>query len=108
MFRYAVVTGRAERDPTVELRGAIAAVAARNRPAIFDSHRIAAYTRVPHEMGELHVVTLLARRSLSSKISLLLPGLEEDRIEARHGAHHQLKGSLHLELSETCVGSERN
>jgi hypothetical protein len=34
VFRYAVVTGRAERDPTVDFRGAIAAVVQRNRPAI--------------------------------------------------------------------------
>jgi hypothetical protein len=39
VFRYAVVTGRAERDPTVDLRGAIAAVVRRNRPAIVDRHR---------------------------------------------------------------------
>jgi integrase len=40
VFRYAVVTGRAERDPTVDLRGAIAAVVRRNRPAIVDPIRI--------------------------------------------------------------------
>jgi integrase len=40
VFRYAVVTGRAERDATVDLRGAIAAVVRRNRPAILDPARI--------------------------------------------------------------------
>lgn len=40
VFRYAVVTGRAERDPTIDLRGAIAAVSRRNRPAIVDPRRI--------------------------------------------------------------------
>ena len=40
VFRYAVVTGRTERDPTVDLRGAIAAVVRRNRPAIVDPDRI--------------------------------------------------------------------
>jgi integrase len=40
VFRYAVVTGRAERDPTVDLRGAIAAVSRRNRPAFVDPLRI--------------------------------------------------------------------
>jgi integrase len=34
------VTARAERDPTVDLRGAIAAVARRNRPAILEPARI--------------------------------------------------------------------
>jgi integrase len=40
VFRYAVVTGRAERDPTPDLRGAIAGVVRRNRPAIVDPLRI--------------------------------------------------------------------
>ena len=40
VFRYAVITGRAERDPTIDLRGAIAAVSRRNRPAIVDPARI--------------------------------------------------------------------
>jgi integrase len=40
IFRYAVVTGRAERDPTIDLRGAIAAIVRRNRPAIVDPARI--------------------------------------------------------------------
>jgi len=40
VFRYAVVTDRAERDPTVDLRGAIAAVSRRNHPAIVDPVRI--------------------------------------------------------------------
>lgn len=40
VFRYAVITGRAERDPTIDLRGAIAAVSRRNRPAIVDPGRI--------------------------------------------------------------------
>lgn len=42
VFRYAVITGRAERDPTIDLRGAIAAVSRRNRPAIVDPARIGA------------------------------------------------------------------
>jgi hypothetical protein len=40
VFRNAVVTGRAERDPIVDLRGAIAAVSRLNRPAIVDPLRI--------------------------------------------------------------------
>jgi integrase len=40
VFRYAVISGRAERDPTVDLRGAISAVAKKNRPAIVDPKRI--------------------------------------------------------------------
>jgi len=40
VFRYAVATSRAERDPTIDLRGAIAAVSRRNRPAIVNPSRI--------------------------------------------------------------------
>jgi len=40
VFRYAVATGRAEQDPTIHLRGAIAAVSKKNRPAIVDPERI--------------------------------------------------------------------
>jgi integrase len=40
VFRYAVATGRAEQDPTIHLRGAIAAVSRKNRPAILDPARI--------------------------------------------------------------------
>jgi integrase len=48
VFRYAVVTGRAERDPTVDLRGAIAAVVRRNRPAILEPARIGELLRAIH------------------------------------------------------------
>ena len=64
VFRYAVVTGRAERDPTVDLRGAIAAVVRRNRPAIVDPARI----------GELMRAIAGYRGDVSSEFALkLLP-----------------------------------
>jgi integrase len=64
VFRYAVVTGRAERDPTVELRGAIAAVVVRNRPAIVDPVRI----------GELMRAIAGYRGDVSTEVALkLLP-----------------------------------
>lgn len=40
VFRYAVITGRADRDPTPDLRGAIAAVSRRHRPALLEPSRI--------------------------------------------------------------------
>jgi integrase len=40
VFRYAVATGRAERDPTGDLRGALAPVVVRNHPAITDPAKI--------------------------------------------------------------------
>lgn len=45
VFRYAVATGRAERDPTVELRGALAPVAERHHPSITDPKGIGALLR---------------------------------------------------------------
>jgi integrase len=40
VFRYAVATGRAERDPTADLRGALAPVVVRNHPAITEPVKI--------------------------------------------------------------------
>lgn len=45
VFRYAVATGRAERDPTVELRGALAPTAERHHPSITDPKGIGALLR---------------------------------------------------------------
>jgi integrase len=40
VFRYAIATGRAERDITADLRGALAPIVSRNRAAITDPNRI--------------------------------------------------------------------
>ena len=40
VFRYAVVTGRADRDPAADLRGALAPVVVRNHPALTDPMKI--------------------------------------------------------------------
>lgn len=40
IFRYAVATGRADRDPTADLRGALAPVISKNHAAITDPKRI--------------------------------------------------------------------
>ena len=45
VFRYAVATGRAERDPTVELRGALTPVRERHHPTITDPKAIGALLR---------------------------------------------------------------
>jgi len=39
VFRYAIATGRAERDPTADLRGTLAPVVTRNRAAITEPSR---------------------------------------------------------------------
>lgn len=40
VFRYAIATGRAERDPTIDLRGALKPVLVRHMPAITDPQRV--------------------------------------------------------------------
>jgi integrase len=45
VFRYAVATGRAERDPTVELKGALTPPRERHHPAIIDPKGIGALLR---------------------------------------------------------------
>lgn len=45
VFRYAVATGRADRDPTVELRGALAPTSERHHAAIIDPKGIGALLR---------------------------------------------------------------
>jgi integrase len=40
IFRYAIATGRAERDPTVDLRGALAPIQVVNRAALTDPRRV--------------------------------------------------------------------
>lgn len=64
VFRYAVVAGRAERDPTVDLRGALRSGVPRNRPAIVD----------PARLGELMRAIAGYRGDISTEFALkLLP-----------------------------------
>lgn len=46
VFRYAVVTGRADRDPSADLRGALAPVEVRNHAAITEPKKLGALLRV--------------------------------------------------------------
>ncbi len=45
VFRYAIATGRAERDPTVDLRGALTPVVTVNRAAVTDPGKVGALLR---------------------------------------------------------------
>lgn len=45
VFRYAVATGRADRDPTADLRGALAPVVTKSRAALTDPRRVGALLR---------------------------------------------------------------
>ena len=48
VVRYAIATGRAERDPTADLRGALAPVVVTNRAAITDPREVAQLLRALH------------------------------------------------------------
>lgn len=53
IFRYAIVTGRADRDPTADLKGALAAVPTTNRAALTDPAEVAALLRaIRHYDGQ--------------------------------------------------------
>ena len=45
VFRYAIATGRAERDPSVDLRGALTTPTVKHRAAILDPNGIGALLR---------------------------------------------------------------
>src|SRR5450756_197955 len=61
VFRYAIATGRAERDPTVDLRGALTAPRVNHRAAIVDPAAIGALLRAIDGYDSL-LVTKLALR----------------------------------------------
>ncbi len=60
VWRYAVATGRAERDITTDLRGALAPVKARNFAAIIDPARVGELLRAIHGYQGHGVVAALA------------------------------------------------
>jgi integrase len=48
VFRFAIATGRADRDPTLDLRGALDPVVSRSHPAITDPAKVAELMRALH------------------------------------------------------------
>ena len=48
VVRYAIATGRAERDPTADLRGALAPITVTNRALITDPREVAQLLRALH------------------------------------------------------------
>jgi integrase len=47
IFRYAIATGRIERDPAADLRGALGAAVEKHRPAVLDPERIGQLLLLP-------------------------------------------------------------
>jgi integrase len=56
IFRYAVATGRAERDPTADLRGALQPLKAKHRASVTDPAKIAQLLRAMDAFGGTYVV----------------------------------------------------
>src|SRR6185312_9307207 len=48
VFRYAIATGRAERDPSADLRGALAPIVTKHHPAVTDPSEIGELLRAAH------------------------------------------------------------
>ncbi len=61
VFRYAVATGRAERDPTADLRGALTTVKVRHRAAITDPDKFAELLRDLDSYGGSFIVACALR-----------------------------------------------
>lgn len=63
VFRYAVATGRAERDPTTDLRGALKPPKVKHRAAITDPKRLGSLLRdIDNYTGHFSTVCALRRR----------------------------------------------
>lgn len=56
IFRYAVATGRADRDPTSDLKGALAPLKRTHRPAITDPAEVGGLLRVLNGYQGMHTV----------------------------------------------------
>jgi integrase len=56
VIRYAIATGRAERDPTADLRGALAPIKVTNRAAVTDPKEVAQLLRALHGYRGHYVV----------------------------------------------------
>ena len=78
VFRYAIATGRAERDPSRDLIGALAPVVERHHPSITDPKAVCALSpRASLEISSM-MTTGLRTRCLQTKASMsFMPGHSE-------------------------------
>jgi len=72
VLRFAIVTGRAERDPSPDLRGALAPVVTRNHPAITEPAKIGELMRAIHGFRGRGVATEFALKLLP--LTFVRPG----------------------------------
>jgi len=115
VIRYAIATGRATRDPTSDLRGALTSVHVKNRPAITEPREVAQLLRAIHGYRGHPLV------EAAFKLAPLLfvrPGelraaewseLDLDAAEWRIAAHRMKMRQAHLvPLSHQAVAILRN
>jgi integrase len=69
VFRYAVATGRALRDPTQDLRGALAPVVTTHHVAITEPRRVGDLLRALHPLYESEGRLRLIRQSSFDRLS---------------------------------------
>ena len=102
VVRYAIATGRAERDPTADLRGALAPVTVTNRAAITDPREVAQLLRALHGYRGHPVVEAALK---VAPLVFVRPGelraaewaeIDLDAAEWRIAAHRMKMGQQHL------------
>ena len=93
-LRYAVVTGRAGRDPTVDLRGALGSVARRNRPAIVG----------PSRLGELMRAIAGYRGDISTEFALRLQPLTRSQRARSNRRYHLERWVGSISILGRCSG----
>lgn len=102
VFRYAIATGRAERDPSQDLRGALPPVKKSNFPTITDPKKIGALLRAIYSY-EGHHVTLCALKL--APLTFVRPGelrhaewseINFDEAEWRIPAEKMKMGAVHI------------
>jgi len=113
VFRFAIATGRAERDPTADLRGALAPIVVKNHAAVTDPAKVGELLRAIHSYNGQPVT------EAAFKLAPLLfvrPGelraarweefsLESEEPEWRIPAERMKMGEMHIvPLSQQAVG----
>jgi len=102
VVRYGIATGRAERDPTADLRGALAPVVVMNRAAITDPREVAQLLRALHGYRGHPVVEAALKLA---PLVFVRPGelraaewaeIDLDAAEWRIAAHRMKMGQQHL------------
>lgn len=94
VFRYAIATGRADRDPTADLRGALAPVQTKHMPAITDPEQLKGLLKaIDTYKGSFIVKCAIQLQALT----FVRPG------ELRHAEWSEID----LEAAQWCIPAER-